>query len=245
MIELRELTELGLQRFEEYLRQLDNSSESLQKPDLNIEPFSKQLILPQKVFINEEKTFKTRMDIGSHLDQKLNLGGIDRAKILAEAQELWVNVWSWLAYIWLEHFITKKNGVNIVPSISRFVGSPDWNRYYRHFISQPYYIYSLHGSINSKLFLECPPSVHNEFMEQLGSRQWIISSKQLVELAHVLYWNRDENIPKRGARGKGEGTVRRFGRVILQFMLTYDIHQMNIEEMLDLLPSEFNEWKRT
>jgi len=243
MIELRELTELGSQKFEQYLRELDNSTTFIPKPDLNTDPFSKKFYLPQKVFIDENKKFGTRMDMGSYIFQKLNLLGIRRETVIAEAQGRWTNVWSWLAYIWIEQLITKRKGVYLVPAISRFIGSSDWRRFYRHFISTPYYIYSLHENYNSKLFLECVPSVHNEFMEQLGSRQWIITSKQLVELAHFLYWDRERDKPKRGARGKGRGTVRRFGKFVNQFLLTYDIHQMKIQELKNLLPSEFNEWK--
>ena len=243
MIELRELSELGSHRFEEYLRVLDNSTSFIPKPDLNTEPWSNKFILPQKVFIDENKKFVTRMDLGSYISQKLTLCGISREKVIAEAQGLWINVWSWLAYVWMEEFITKKNGVYVVPAISRFLGSSDWNRFYRHFISTPYYIYSLHENYNSKLFLKCPPSVHNEFLEQIGSRQWIITSNQLVELAHLLYWDRERDTPKRGARGKGKGTVRRFGKIINQFLLTFDIHQMKSQELVNLMPSEFNEWK--
>jgi len=243
MIELRELTELGCLKFEEYLRNLDNSTTLIPKPNLNIDFFSKKFDTPKKVFIDENKKFRTRMDLGSYLLQKLNLSGIRHERVLAEAQGLWINVWSWLAYIWMEQFILNKNGVYIVPAISRFIGSSDWRRFYRHFISTPYYIYSLHEDFNSKLFLECPPSVHNEFIEQIGSRQWIIMSKQLVELAHFLYWDRENDIPKRGARGKGRGTVRRFGKNVNQFLLTYDIHQMKLQDLVNLLPSEYDEWK--
>lgn len=243
LIELRELTERGIQRFESYLRDLDNSKESIPKPDLNVEPFSNTLELKEKIYIDEKKTFKSRLDIGNYLQQKLSLVGVGRENVITEKQEQWMNVWTWLAYVWVNQFVPVRNGVHVVPAISRFIGSSDWRRFYRHFVSTPYYIFSLHKSQKSKLFLECPPTVHNEFMEQIGSRQWIITSTQLVELAYTLYWNREENRSKRGASGKGKGTVRRFGKVMNQFMLTYDIHQMNIEEILDLLPSEFNEWK--
>ena len=79
-------------------------------------------------------------------------------------------------------------------------------------------------------------------MEQLGSRQWIINSKQLVELAHTLYWNKKEDKMKRGASGQGSGTARRFGKVINQFLRTYDIQDMNIEDIIGLLPSELTDW---
>jgi len=241
MIELRELTKLGIESFESHLRKLDNSKELIPL-NLNVEPFSKELDLQKPVFIDEKKIFDTRMEIGSYLYQKLSIAGIKRETVIVEAPEIWNNVWSWLGSVWMEQFIIKRNDVYNVPAISRFIGSSDWRRFYRHFVATPYYIYSLHEESNSKLFLDCVPWVHNEFMEQIASRQWIITSRPLVELAHILYWNRDTNRPKRGARGKGRGTARRFGKVINQFRLTYDIYRMNTQEILNLLPSEFKEW---
>jgi hypothetical protein len=243
MIELRELIEPGVLKLEQYLHELDYSTKFIPKPNLNIDLYSKKTELPQDIFIDENKKFETRMEIGSYISQKLSLCGIKRGKVIFESQEQWNNVWSWLAYLWLDQFITLRKGVYKVPAISRFIGSSDWNRFYRHFISMPYYIFSLHENYNSKLFLECAPSIHNEFMEQIGSRKWIITSKSLVELAHLLYWDRKKDVPKRGARGKGKGTVRRFGKIINQFRLTYDVHQMDIRELVSLLPSEFDEWK--
>jgi hypothetical protein len=101
----------------------------------------------------------------------------------------------------------------------------------------------LHGEELSKLFLDCPVNVHNEFTEQIGSRQWIISSPNLVKLAHKLYWDTEKDKAKRGARLKGKGTVRRLGIILNQFGVTYDIYNMNVQELSGLLPSEFDHWK--
>lgn len=241
-MEVRALTPDGIFRFESYLRQLDNSTEPIQKPDLNVDAYSSTLDLETDIHIDENKKFESRLDIGQYLHQRLGLAGVTRGNVITEQPELWMNVWSWLAYVWLDHFVSVSNGVHLVRAMPRYVGSNDWNRFYRHYVSTPYYVFSLHQSYNSKLFLECPPSVHNEMMEQIGSRQWIISSKRLVELAHVLYWNREKDRAKIGASGKGRGTARRFGKILNQFMLTYDVHEMNVEEMMALMPIELREW---
>ena len=241
-MEIRALTDQGVQRYTLYLRELDNSTEQIPKPDLNENAFSKTLDLDPKIYIDETKTFDSRHDIGHYLYHRFSMAGIRREYVISEKPELWMNVWSWLAYIWLDHFVPVKNGVHLVRAIPRYIGSNDWKRFYRHFISTPYLIFSLHESYYSKLFLDCPPSIHNEMMEQIGSRQWIISSQRLIELAHLLYWNREKDRVKRGAGGKGRGTPRRFGRVINQFLLTYDLHHMDAEKILEILPSEFREW---
>jgi len=51
---------------------------------------------------------------------------------------------------------------------------------------------------------------------------------------------------KRGAadsKGKRPGSLRRLITVIDQFSLTYDLYGMNDDEILDLLPSEFERWR--
>lgn len=242
MIEIRSFNELGISKFESYLSQLDNSTEYI-KPDLNLDLYSTILESRKPVFLDENKKFKTRMDLGNYLNHRFRLAGIKRETIIIENPEEWNNVFSWIAYIWLEQLVPKTRGTIRTPALSRFIVSNDWNRYYRHYIAAPYYIHSLLGEEKSLLFLDCPPSIHNEFMEQIASRQWIITSQSLVDLAHHLYWDFTRKTPKRGARGKKAGTVRRFGKVINQFRLTHDIQMMNMDQMLKLLPNEFNEWK--
>jgi hypothetical protein len=243
MIALRTFTEFGIEQFKIYLSETIGSDSDLNPPDLNKEPFSKGMITPREILIDPKKVFKTRMDLGTYINQKLNLGHIDREDVLVKDPENWNNVWSWLAYIWADQFILKKNGAFTVPSTDRFIGSTDYRRFYRHFVATPYWLYSLHGEEYSKLFLDCPVTIHNELLEQIGSRQWIITSSNLVKLAHTLYWDTKKNVAKRGASSKGTGTVRRFAIIMNQFSLTYDIHTMDVAEILKLLPREFNDWK--
>lgn len=241
MIGLRELTTQGIEKFETYLLVLANNNK-FRPPNLNLEQFSKEVPYEYLAYIDETKQFESRMELGSYLSHRFSLKGIKRDTVILHDPVLWNNVWSWLAYIWMEQFVNFKDGLYVVPVRTRFFGGSEWNRFYRHFVAAPYYIYSLHGEENSKLFLDCDPSIHNDFLEQIASRQWIINSDTLVQLAHLLYWNKDKENPKRGARGKGGGTVRRYGKVINQLRRTYDIHNMDIHELLKLLPSEFENW---
>ena len=242
MIGLREITEKGIEKFETFLLLLDNKDE-FKPPNLNMDPYSKEIPDEYLAYIDEKKKFSSRMELGTYLSHRFSLKGIKRDAVLLHDPLLWNNIWTWLAYVWMEQFVNVNNGVYHVPARSRFFGGNEWGRFYRHFVAAPYYIYSLHGKEHSKLFLECAPSIHNEFVEQLASRQWIINSDTLVQLAHKLYWNTDKDNPIRGARGKGGGTVRRFGKVINQLRRTYDIYNMDIHELRELLPSEFDEWK--
>lgn len=63
----------------------------------------------------------------------------------------------------------------------------------------------------------------------------------------MLYWDDQKNTIKKRARNKtGPGVLRRFTKdIIPQFQMTYDLNSMNGEEILNLLPSEFNDWLDT
>jgi hypothetical protein len=243
-MELRKLTNLGIEQFDIFLMDRVDNGSFLPKLNLNRSGFSEIMKTPKKILIESERKFNTRLDLGSYLKNKLVMGGVKREDVVVSNPDEWSRVWSWLAYVWFDQFITKRNGIYKVPSVSRFIGSSDFRKYYRHFVSTPYWLYSLHGHKNSQLFLSSPVHIHSEILEQIGSRQWIINSNNLSKLAHRLYWDPENNRSKRGASGKGKGTARRFASVMNQFSLTYDLDSMSLESLLFLLPSEFDKWKK-
>jgi hypothetical protein len=66
-----------------------------------------------------------------------------------------------------------------------------------------------------------------------------------MEAANLLYIGKRDSKPKSGAISKNKaGTVYRFIDVIQQLDLNYDLYSMTGEEVLQLLPAEFNKWKK-
>ena len=242
-VQLRKMTPLGVSEFERYLREDVRGATKLPQHQFNEEPYSVKMRTPSIIQINPSKKFSSRRDLAAHVSQKLTLGGVSREDIIVKDPEEWNNVWNWLSSVWLDQFIKKKNGQYTVPAINRFIGTTDYRRFYRHFIATPYWLYTLHGYDDTKLFLECPVNIHNDFIEQMGSRQWIISCFTLVDIAHQLYWNEVNYKGKRGARGRGAGSVRRFVKICNQLYLNYDITSLDAEKILDLLPPEFDKWQ--
>lgn len=120
----------------------------------------------------------------------------------------------------------------------------NWKSYYRHLIATPVRLYAELGDL-SKFYLFNPPYQFGELEEQFLSRQEIATNKGIIEAAIVLYWDEENKNIKRGARNKsGPGIIRRFTKnIIPQFQMTYDLNSMSGEEILNLLPSEFNIWQ--
>jgi hypothetical protein len=78
----------------------------------------------------------------------------------------------------------------------------------------------------------------------LVSRQNIITNEALIEAFDRLYWDSQSNHPKSGAQSRRRGgNFRRLLSFIQQVELTYDLHAMSDDEILTLLPVEYNAWK--
>jgi len=130
----------------------------------------------------------------------------------------------------------------------RYILSSDYRHYYRHAVRSPWDLVRRHGE-QARLLLaspqqtEWPLSTHGEILEQLGSRQQILSSRTIISVANALYFDKVAGRPKRGVAGSGRGSARRFGLVLRQLELTYDPESMPIEAFRAVLPKEFDRWK--
>jgi len=236
MITLRNFTRQGINEFSNYINlvRLDSNSP---KPDLNKSPYSEEFV-PQ-VEVDEFPTFLTRLEMARYLDSRFRNVDISSENIIAEH-----GVWTWIAYLWFDILCPPStNGERIVKENSRYICSQDYTDYYRHYIAAAYVIYTIHGFENSLLFLNCPLNVHNDYVEQLAARQFIISHPNIIKAAHRLYWDRSNNRPKRGAQSRNRlGNLRRFIKFIQQIELTYNVFNMNDTEIFHILPSEFDSW---
>lgn len=237
MIRARVFSEQGIEKFREYIQNL-KTNQQVARPNLNCEPYSLEFQLP--VEIDETKIFNSRMEIGRYLKECFEKSGVSRADVIGNR-----GMWTWLAYLWFDQLCPVMSGRRNVRETARYICSSDYTDYYRHYVAASYDIYSLHGEQNSRLFLYNEVYQHNDFIEQIASKQEIISSRPLIDVLHRLYWDAGSNRPKRGAQSKNKpGNIRRYKKIAGQLELTYDIYNMRADEILRLLPPEFNEWKR-
>jgi hypothetical protein len=237
MIGIRILSKEGINRFREYIQTLKENPHA-SRPALNIEPYSHEF--QPNIEIDETKLFATRIEMAKYLKSSFEEAGIGRNVVIGRS-----DLWSWLAYLWFDQLSPFVNGSRKLNEIARYICSSDYTDYYRHYVAASYDIYSIHGEPKSRLFLYGPPYLHSDFIEQFASRQNIISNSDLVEVAYRLYWDTGSDHPKRGAQSRSKpGYHRRLLKLIDQLELTYDIYSMTSDEILNLLPKEFNDWKR-
>ena len=72
----------------------------------------------------------------------------------------------------------------------------------------------------------------------------------VVELAHLLYADKQTGRYKTGFAGAGEvggehnpGSLPRLIDVLNQLYMIYDVYGMEAQQLLELLPPEFDRWK--
>jgi len=235
---MRNLNGRGEEVFTDYINRV--KAGALDPPpisDLGKSPYSTELTT--FIEVPDEPPVSVRLGLGKYLVDLFEANGIQRGELLGNS-----GLWSWLALVWFDKLCQiDTDSLRKPGETSRYVCSNHYTDYYRHLVASSWDIYYLYKE-KARLFLWTPLYIHNDFMEQLASRQDIITNKPLVDVFDRLYWNTTQNRPKRGAQSRNRsGNFRRLLQFIQQVDLTYDSRAMKAEEILDLLPSEYSSWK--
>ena len=236
MIGLRILSEQGIEKFREYIQHL-KVDPYISLPALNVYPSSSEF--QPVVEIDENKIFSTKMEMGKYLTDCFRNNEIKHA--------IWnPALWTWLAYIWFDQLCPAIRGTRKIGETARYICSMEWNRFYRHLVASAYDAYSTHRE-KAILFLHNPIHEHNDYLEQFAARNTLVRIfpyTNIIEVAYRLYWNIEIDHPKRGAQSRNKpGNHRRFVKIMAQLELTYDVYSMTPDEILNLLPEEFDSWK--
>lgn len=231
MMKLRGLSPSGIEEFRKYISNLKQNS-ATPRPDLNTAVYSFEYKPAPE--IDENIVFKTRLEMGKYLTECFQKGGVKRENVIGAP-----SVWSWLAYIWFDQIT--ENGKRLRES-AIYLCSSDFRDYYRHSVACAYSIYSSYGEENSGLFLDTELYRGGDFVEQVASREFIISNPNLIKVIYALYWDAKAGKAKRGATNrKKPGNIRQFVDFLHQIDLTYDICA-SPEKIIGLLPGEFKPW---
>jgi hypothetical protein len=110
-----------------------------------------------------------------------------------------------------------------------------------------YEIYTQHGE-NAWYMLDEPINSLRHFTDRLVGKPEAFRSKGVIRLAHTLYVNSKTRRLKEGvAAGGGNqrpiGGIVRLIDVLDQLYMTYDVYGMTPEQLLPLLPPEFDRFK--
>ena len=238
-IAMRKFTDEGLDQFRNYLAKLRDGATSPPPNDLLYNRDTSEPANGESQV--ENRIFSTRLDLARYLDDAL-------ASIEDDNIETDVHLWSWLSLFYFNQVCPAQTNTIRKPGRDyRHILEPGYPYGHNHLLAGAYLVYTVYGLYNelSMLLLYTAPHIESGLHHQLAQRQSIITNKGVMEAAHLIYLDKKRRKPKFGAIAKNKpGTVYRFIDVIQQLDLNYDLYSMTGEQVLKLLPVEFNKWKK-
>jgi len=195
-----------------------------------------------EVEIDEKIVFENRFEIGKYFFEKLGEAGFSNI----EADK---GLWAWLSLVYFEQLCPKnKSGKHEPREQARWIPDPNnFRKYYRHLLAGPFRIYKAHSDQPECTLsvLQGKPGVPGEIAEQISASQEYITNREILKLATSLYIDPENKTAKRGSGGKGGGAPRRLTFILNQFDLVWDLYSMTSEDLLKLMPQEFNKFTQT
>lgn len=237
---LRRLNDKGLASFSEFLDSLTGETPLQYPEELLCDPDKTEEISPAVVIDKSE--FITRFEAAEYLFSLFSQSDLTNI-------EYDRGLWAWLSLFYFEILCPKDSkGCRKPGEKARWIPntSASW-RYYRHLLAGPYRIYVAHidRPERVKLVLCGPLHKPGDIVEQLASRQEIITNRDIMEAANSLYFNADTEKPKTGAANrKRSGNIRRFIDILNQFDVTWDLYSLNKADVIEMLPDEFSQFRK-
>ena len=235
MAKFRRLNDRGITEFRNfYLEKISGSETSNPKGLLTDDKFSESINNAKDITLT---SFETRYEFGEYLCEVT--ANCSRANIENDD-----GIWNWLTLFYFDKLYPSPRGGK---EINRYIlNSDDRRKWYRHLVRTNWDLVSVHGD-TAKVVLTGNINSLGDETEQLISRQFIASNTNLLAAAEKLYYRPGKKggvgRMKANARAQsGEGVIRRFIIVAQQLDLTYDLYSMEPDDIVDLLPEEFNSW---
>ena len=245
---VHELTPRGIKSAKAWLSALRSGSDIPFPSDILTAESYARPVHPE-IYI-DDIDIKTRRDAGRYLVRKLAPMG--EARVIDNAY-----LWSWLGMFYFNSLVRKDADGNInlgrTPDIA-YVIDPDasgerWgeSRRYANRLMLAYDIYRQHDE-NAWFMLEESVSSLSRFTLRLASAPELFRSAGIVDLAHLLYADLKTRKLKEGTTGDSRatappGSLPRLIDVLAQLYMTYDVYGMTAEQLLAILPSEFDRFK--
>lgn len=239
-MKLHRLNLAGLERFQGFLDTQGTGSEEAHDPSLLSDPryIERAGTGPE---VPDSCPYASRMEVASFL-HKL----IEQAQLSEPDHDR--GVWSWISWLWFPSLCPKGKDGRFKPGHpERWLLNLSYAKYYRHLLAGPWFIYRTHRDDPQRaLALLCQPiTTPGELVGQIAASQQLVSSPGIVGAATQLYYDPQTGKPKKGHSGKGAGTPRRLRTIAKQLETIWDLSSVKPEELISLLPSEFDKFRGT
>jgi len=182
---------------------------------------------------------KTRLELGRELYKYLGSGQV------LESFSRDPLLWNWIAAALLPHLLGDPANLSLIGAMDRWILSPRSFRYYRHLCAGAFFAFEAHAAAPERaMALLCQDITSpGEIVGQIQATEDLAYSVG-AEVATKLYYDAATQTIKPKAGGKGPGSARRLAASYLnQIRVTVDFKGMSADEILDILPSEFDHFK--
>lgn len=236
---LRRLNERGIERLSEFLDALTTETPEHYPAEILTDPETSEPIDPPIEVAS--RSFANRLEVAHYLYELLTAAGL-------HAPESDAGLWAWLGLFYFEQLCPPgRRGRRAPGERARWIPVVgDFRRYYRHLLAGPYRVYKAHREDPERtLALLCGPPHELSFVyQELASRQELVTNAAVVEAATRLYYDADKGRLKRAGRARAPGSVRRFAELLTQLDVTWDLYSMSADELVAMLPPEFDRFRR-
>ena len=184
-----------------------------------------------------------------HMAERVNALVSSRAELAMICERIGIS--SWLSLALFNSICAKDgNGNWKIGQIKKYIDDrreDEWGYtiHRRNIVCSALAAYHLHGE-EAKLSLHGPANKFSDYAEQIGATEDILLNSVMIEVLNRLYWDEKNNRPKAGMRGEMpyvDGSYRRFVNKTYGFYgqhyQTYDFWTMTVDEVIALLPEEY------
>lgn len=244
-VHVRTFKPSGLRAFSELLDQLkafpgqakwQGGTRAYEKSQLLLFEDEYSYSIQEERTIEPDKEFETRFEFGQYLFDVFGRKALER-----DTEQL-----AWLTLLYFDQVCEKKKGSDILKVLSKYRYIPEVNnnrRFYRHLVLTPLLLWQRLG-VDSLFLLSNPLYESSDAVEQLVSRQDFISNPNAIAVAQELYYDGPRNRIRSGAFSNSKaGNAKRLVRdLIPQLSVNYDMYVMSKDQIIELLPDEFEGW---
>lgn len=232
---IRKLNDQGQREFGEFINSIRQGSKP-NTPSYLLTDRQTSEPLDNEIDI-EQGNFNSRYELGEYLVKKF--AGQNMQILIDEP-----GMWSWLALFWFDQLCpVKADGNRKASEIYNYVLSHDYKHKPRHAILTTWQLVEQLGE-DSRFLLSRELDVRGELIEQLMARQFYLACDGVMKAASTLYYDPERSTFKKGAAArKSAGCVARYVSWLQQIELTYDLFSLSRDDVMGLMPQEFERFK--
>ena len=235
---LRRFNPEGVKAFCEYRERLVLDPSALPPRELLEDTALTELVQPQSDV--PVRTFENRLAAGVFLNELL-----EEAKIQRPERDQ--GLWTWLTLYYFDEVCPADgNGNRKAQGIERLIAIVDnFQRFYRHLLLGPYLIVRAHRANPKRAIALLFNNLWEpgEISSQLAAYQELVTNPAVADVAATLYYDSTSGKRRRGAGAKVKGAPRRLVAILNQYDLTFYLYGMTSDEILNLLPKEFDRFR--